>query len=312
MERRPRVAVISTSRADDGLLQPVRDALGHKYWFDGLRQTDIVVLLGDRYDTLLLAMDYVRSNIPIAHIHGGDKSGREHMDDKLRDAITMLADLHFPATWKSYYRLLNMGVAPETTWMTGSPALDDIVGKKHVGGDYIVVLQHPVSSQARQFKEQCESTWNAVKSCGRDVVWIRPNNDPGHDGVNESWWSAKNSPITLQTHKNLPRPDFIDLLCNCHCLVGNSSAAYVECSYLGVPCVDVGDRQNGRENAGNVLKVPHRAEVIELAIEGFDGPLGHPESSNLYGDGHASERIVEHILEWWDDKTGGQPGRHHA
>ena len=318
MERRPRTQVITTCRADEGLLNPViaemlrRDvkaSVGMK------NNPDLCVLLGDRYETLEWARTAVHDNIPIAHIHGGDVSGCEHMDDKFRDAITMLSDLHFAATERSCQRLRAMGTSPNRTWSVGSPALDDIIGRQHAGDhDYVVVLQHPVSGQSDRAVEQLKATLSAVSAAKRSSILIYPNDDPGgaemvkYIEAHPNW----NPGQRTRVYWNLPRDQFIDQLCHCRCLVGNSSAAYVECSYLGVPCVDVWDRQNGRENAGNVVRSTCSQVAINASIWMAEALGRQLKPSNLYGDGHASERIVEHILEWWDDKIGGQPGRHHA
>jgi len=240
---------------------------------------DVVLVLGDRAEIFAAAQAAAISGVGLAHIHGGEVSGC--IDDKMRNAITMLADWHFAATEKACERLVRIRnpLRKGDIFLTGSPAVDaalSVPEAPRAGGDYIVVLVHPSGEP---------TLLNEVSKAVKDMraVWIGPNNDPG------------NKDIRLHSRRsNVPHDVFINLLRQCRCLVGNSSCAFIEGSALGVKAVNVGHRQDGRENAGNVVHAEIDAADIRRAMA---LPVTEPYIHTLYGDGHATENIVKVLAE---------------
>jgi GDP/UDP-N,N'-diacetylbacillosamine 2-epimerase (hydrolysing) len=279
--------------------------------FDNLKP-DVVVTVADRYETLSTAVAASYMNIPVAHVQGGEVTGS--IDEKVRHAVTKLADLHFVATDKAAERVIRMGEEPGRVFVTGCPSIDLAVEvlerpaldfdpfEKYGGvgasvdlsGGYLVVLQHPVTTEYEEAREQGLETLHAVTEVGLPTLWFWPNVDAGSDGTSNAIRSFRelHDPRNIHFFKNMHPIDFLRLLANARCLVGNSSVGIRECSFLGVPCVNIGSRQAGRERGKNVLDVDHRREEIVAAIR-HHLHNGRYESDSIYGRGQAGERIAE-------------------
>jgi UDP-hydrolysing UDP-N-acetyl-D-glucosamine 2-epimerase len=281
--------------------------------FDNLRP-DIVVTIADRYETLATAVAASYMNIPVAHVQGGEITGS--IDEKVRHAVTKLADMHFVCTDRAAERVIRMGENPSTVYMTGCPSIDlasevlkdptlDFDVFKKYGGvgsemdiskGYIVVMQHPVTTEHQDARDHVVETLHAVKDVGFPTLWFWPNVDAGSDGTSNGIRSFRESehPTNIHFFKNMMPTDFLKLLFNGKCLVGNSSVGIRECSYLGVPVVDIGSRQSGRDRGRNVSNVQYDRTEIARAIRHHIGNGRCPKDS-LYGDGHAGTNIA-HLL----------------
>jgi UDP-hydrolysing UDP-N-acetyl-D-glucosamine 2-epimerase len=167
--------------------------------FENLRP-DIVVTVADRFETMATAVAASYMNIPLAHTQGGEVTG--NIDESVRHAITKLAHIHFPATEESRERVIRMGEDPETVFNTGCPAIDAItnidLGLKNdlftrygglgpgldvEGKPYLLVLQHPVTTEFGSGREQIEETLKALKLLGMQAIMLWPNIDAGSDDV---------------------------------------------------------------------------------------------------------------------------------
>lgn len=241
-------------------------------------------------------------NIPVAHIQGGEVTGS--IDESLRHAMSKFAHLHFPATEASAQRLIRMGEDPQSVFVVGCPSLDVVLGTPVVpkaeilaahGLDpdrpYVVLLQHPVTTEVDQAGAQMAETLAAVQSLDLQGILIYPNNDAGAQQI---IGQIRQSAITVV--RSLPPERFVNLLRYAAALVGNSSSGIHETASLGVPTVNVGTRQQGRERGQNVLDVRNdRHEIrqaITTAIEDDEFKARVGEKINPYGDGHSAERIV--------------------
>jgi UDP-hydrolysing UDP-N-acetyl-D-glucosamine 2-epimerase len=282
--------------------------------FDNL-QPDIVVTIADRFETISTAITASYMNIPLVHIQGGEVTGS--IDEKVRHAVTKLSNHHFVATEKAAERVLRMGEEPETVHVTGCPSIDiaqevrespdldfNILSKYGVGPkldlskDYYVVLQHPVTTESEQAKKQILETLHAVNSMTRPVLWFWPNVDAGSDGTSKGIRSFRENerPEHIHFFKNLSSTDFLKVLYFSQGIIGNSSVAIRECSFLGVPAVNIGSRQQGRERGRNVVDVEYDRERILEACKGhLRGRL--PQGENLYGDGASGKRIAQRLAE---------------
>jgi UDP-hydrolysing UDP-N-acetyl-D-glucosamine 2-epimerase len=281
--------------------------------FDNL-QPDVVVTVADRYETLASAVAAAYMNIPVAHVQGGEKTGS--IDERVRHAVTKLADLHFPATKNAGERILRMGEDPKTVFVTGCPSIDlaEMVGKdpdltfspfeKYGGvgssGDlsegYIVVMQHPVTTQYEESRFQIEATLEAVEVSNLPAMWFWPNVDAGSDGISRGIriFREKGRGKKFHFFKNMEPIDFLRLVYNSKAILGNSSVGIRECSFLGTPAVNIGDRQAGRERGKNVIDVPYDSKEIMKALKSHFAN-GRYAPDHLYGDGKAGPRIAGHL-----------------
>lgn len=278
--------------------------------FDNLRP-DIVVTIADRFETMATAIAASYMNIPLAHIQGGEVTG--NIDEKVRHSITKLADYHFVASEGAKERVIRLGEMPEMVFNTGCPSIDlaDEVAKApefdfnpmnkyggvgsnvDINGDYLVVMQHPVTNEYEASRIHIEQTLQAVHELGMPTMWFWPNVDAGSDGTSKGIrvYREKHQPKNIHFFKNMEPQDFLRLLVNSRCLIGNSSVGIRECAYLGVPVVNIGSRQNRRDRGTNVLDVDYSAEQIRKAIEQWvQSPK--PESSHVYGGGQAGNNIA--------------------
>jgi UDP-hydrolysing UDP-N-acetyl-D-glucosamine 2-epimerase len=279
--------------------------------FENLKP-DVVVTVADRFETLGTAVAAAYLNIPVAHVQGGEVTGS--IDEKVRHAVTKLADLHFVASRKAADRVIRMGEDPATVHVTGCPSVDlaaamlcrpeldfDPLTKYGGVGDsvdlsngYLVVLQHPVTTEYALARDHAFETLHAVQEFGLPVLWFWPNVDAGTDGTSGAIRTFRETekPTNFHFFKNMAPLDFLRLLYNAKSLVGNSSVGIRECSYLGVPAVNVGSRQAGRDRGGNVLDVGYSRSAIVGAIERHRVNGGRYPQDTLYGDGRAGERIA--------------------
>ena len=267
---------------------------------------DIVLTIADRYETLPIAMAATYMNILLAHTQGGEVTGS--IDESVRHATTKLAHIHFPATKKSALNLLKLGENPNNVYLTGCPSIDLIkkadlsINKKFIKtyspsgvgfntnflDRYIVVLQHPVTTEYGSGLTQIRKTINAVKKLNIQVAWLWPNVDAGSDDISKGLRIFRESKKAkkIQFFKNFEPEDYLRLINNCSCIVGNSSSAIREASFLGVPAVNIGTRQQNREHGKNVISVTHdskkikRAILSQLKIKKFKG-------EKIYGNGNA-------------------------
>ncbi|MDA0786391.1 MAG: UDP-N-acetylglucosamine 2-epimerase [Proteobacteria bacterium] len=272
-------------------------------------QPDIVLTVADRFETMATAIAAAYMNIPLAHTQGGEVTGS--IDESVRHAITKLAHIHFPATAQAHDFVMRMGEAPETVHLTGCPAIDLLVdndlsldpgllnGGRGTGAHldpsqpYMVVLQHPVTTEYGSGFEQISATLEAVRRIDMQTVWLWPNVDAGSDDVSKGlrMYREENPDANVHFYRNFPAEDYARLINNTAVLVGNSSSALREGAYLGVPAVNIGTRQGGREHAANVRHADYDPDAIErLAREQMDH--GRYESSHMFGDGHAGKRIA--------------------
>jgi UDP-hydrolysing UDP-N-acetyl-D-glucosamine 2-epimerase len=280
--------------------------------FDDLRP-DLVVTVADRFETMATAVTAAYMNIPLVHIQGGEITGS--IDEKVRHAITKLADVHLVATDWAADRVKRMCERPEAVFTTGCPSIDVArqaiarpeldfaelfekyggVGERpDLSRGYLVVVQHPVTTEYDDARPQVEETLHAVAASGIPALWFWPNVDAGSDGTSKGIRAFREAHPGLHVHffKNLPPEDFIRLLHHSRGIVGNSSVAIRECAFLGVPAINVGSRQAGRDRGRNVTDVPYeRGQILEAIRKLPEHQRYEPDL--IYGDGHAGRNIAD-------------------
>jgi UDP-hydrolysing UDP-N-acetyl-D-glucosamine 2-epimerase len=278
--------------------------------FENLRP-DVVVTIADRFETMATAVAGAYMNIPVAHVQGGEVSGS--IDERVRHAVTKLADLHFVATSRAAERVVRMGEDASRVFLTGCPSVDlaaevlerpeldfdpfeaygGVGPRFDISGGYLVVLQHPVTTEYGAARAQATETLEAVRELDLPSLWFWPNVDAGADATSGAIRAFRERDHAPHLHffKNMAPTDFLRLLVNARCLVGNSSVGIRECAYLGVPVVNVGTRQAGRDRGANVLDVEYDRNAIRGAVCRHLANGRYP-SDDLYGEGHAGERIA--------------------
>ena len=280
---------------------------------DNLRP-NTVVTIADRYETMATAVAASYMNIPLIHVQGGEVTGS--IDEKVRHAITKLSNLHLVSTEKAAERVVRMGEDPANVYVTGCPSIDlaaEILSDPSLSFDpfekyggvgewvdlsrgYLVVLQHPVTTEYSAARSHIAETLYAVRDIDLPTLWFWPNVDAGSDGTSEGIRAFREveRPPNIRFFKNMTPADFLRLLYNSRGIVGNSSVAIRECSFLGIPAVNIGSRQAGRERGRNVLDVDYNRREIAAAIR-YHLSNGHVPSEPIYGDGRAGQRIA-HLL----------------
>jgi len=283
--------------------------------FDNLKP-DVVITVADRYETLATAVAASYMNIPLCHVQGGEVSGS--IDEKVRHAVTKLSDIHMVSTKRAGERVLAMGEEPGSVHCTGCPSIDlaaEILSDVSLGFDpstkyggvgptvdlskgYAVVMQHPVTTEYQLARKHVTETLHAVHELGIPTFWFWPNVDAGSDGTSTGVRAFRENvdPPNIHFFKNMEPTDFLRLIYNAKCLVGNSSVGIRESSFLGIPVVNIGSRQGGRERGANVVDVGYDRNEIKTAME-RQLNQGRYAEDHMYGDGHAGKRIADLLAE---------------
>lgn len=273
---------------------------------------DMVITIADRFETIATSIAASYQNIPLVHIQGGEVTG--NIDEKVRHANTKLADIHLVATEEAKQRVIKMGEVEEYVINTGCPSIDiaeDVRNSpdtsfdpiQKYGGvgagfdfsnDYIAVMQHPVTTEYGQARDHVWNTLEAIEELGIQTCWFWPNVDAGSDGTSNGirTFREERKPENIRFFKNMEPKDFLNLLNNASCLVGNSSVGIRECSYLGVPVLNIGSRQYNRQRGSNVMDVDYSKEAIMTGIR-VQMEHGKYEPDHIFGDGHSGEKIAE-------------------
>ena len=274
---------------------------------------DIVVVIADRYETLAAAVAASYMNIVLVHTQGGEVTGS--IDESVRHATTKLAHIHFPASLKSKKNIIRMGEDPKKVFLVGCPSLD-LINKKNLKIDnkfkrkyssygvgelkidfdkpYVVVLQHPVTTEYNLINKNINETIKAIMMIKHQIIWLWPNVDAGSDIVSKKIRiiREKKKPKNIRWQKNYSPEDYLKLIYNSSCLIGNSSSAIREGAYLGIPAVNIGNRQNKREQGKNVINTKYNSTEIFKSILRQINRKRYPQNK-IFGDGKAGKKISD-------------------
>ncbi len=264
------------------------------------------LVCGDRKETFAAAIACALSQVPLFHIHGGDVS-YGMVDDAMRHATTKLSAVHFPASPLSARRLKQMGEESWRVYMTGSPDVDDLSGPlperetlKALGlkkKEYALLLLNPetlldVSGNKALAHAACQALKRTYKG---KVVVVYPNNDPSSGGIRSVYEGLRGGQFVI-CKAGLPRKEYLAVLKNAEFLAGNSSSGITEAATFRTPVINMGRRQDGREQSKNVLNVKAQVRAIETAIvhsqsASFQRSLKNVK--NVYGMGSATQKIYK-------------------
>jgi UDP-hydrolysing UDP-N-acetyl-D-glucosamine 2-epimerase len=274
-------------------------------------EPDVVITVGDRFETMSTALAATYMNIPLAHTMGGEVSG--NIDESIRHAVTKFAHVHFPACSDAAERIIRMGEDPDNVHVVGCPRMDLVsevladsrnglsgVFEEGVGGTFdldepfLIVSQHAVTTEYGHGKPQITETMTAVEELDLPAIVLWPNADAGAEDIASGirTYREHHDDSKLHFFKNLPTDDYVKLMAKTACIVGNSSSAIREGAFIGTPAVNVGPRQQGRQRGSNVLDVDYdRGQIVDAVRRQVDH--GRYDSEPIYGDGHAGERIAD-------------------
>lgn len=272
---------------------------------------DVLIVLGDRGEMLAGAIVATHLNIPVVHIHGGEVSGT--IDESVRHAITKLAHFHLPSTEENAQRIIRMGEDPWRVQVVGAPGLDYLravepMSREQIEADLdidlsqpvLLVTQHPVTTEVEAAADQMRTTLDALTNLGIQAVITYPNADSGGRAMIDVLKDYASLPF-VRIRPTLGQRRYASLLRYADAMVGNSSSGIVEAPYFGLPVVNIGSRQQGRQRGENVLDVSHHRDGIEQAIRTAltdqDFICRARTCTNPYGDGRAGERIATTLAE---------------
>jgi UDP-hydrolysing UDP-N-acetyl-D-glucosamine 2-epimerase len=273
---------------------------------------DVVLTVGDRFETMATTLAAAYMNIPVAHTMGGEVSGT--IDESIRHAVTKFAHIHFPASPDARDRIVRLGEPAETVHLVGCPRIDLVaetlakpdsglnqdlfnigVGANfNIAEPFLLISQHPVTTEYGRGQEQMLETLEAVASVGLPSIVLWPNADAGSDDIARSLrrWRERGRGGEMHFFKNLSIDTYIRLMRLTACLVGNSSSGIREGAFIGTPTVNIGSRQSGRERGDNVVDVAHDRKAIAKAIH-RQIAHGRYACDDVYGDGRAGVRIAQ-------------------
>lgn len=276
---------------------------------------EFVVIVGDRFEMMSVVIAAAYQNIKIAHTMGGEVTGT--IDESIRHAITKFSHLHFPANEDARERIIKMGENSSDVFNYGCPRIDLIkdelsqndsieklqgifeayggVGAKFdLTSPYLLVSQHPVTTEFANARAQFEETLLALNEIKMPTILLWPNADAGSDDISKAirTFREKYNPDWLHLFKNLPTSIYIHLLNTTSCLIGNSSSGLRDAAFVGTPVVNIGTRQKMRMKGENVIDASNCSTEIFNAIS-VQLEKGKYISSDLYGDGHAGKKIAD-------------------
>jgi GDP/UDP-N,N'-diacetylbacillosamine 2-epimerase (hydrolysing) len=298
----------SLARAIEGLAAAYR-----KVW------AQVVMVLGDRLEMLAAANAALAERIPLAHVHGGE-TAPGIWDEQIRHAITKMAHIHFCATKTAERRIVRMGEDPKRVHVVGAPALDEALEfydgnwenammTRNEQGTRALLVLHPSGGDDGVEYQRAKMVLGVLKKTfarEEGVTVVGPNNDPGYEGIMRAIQDEASGLVMLMS---MDQEGFWHEMMECGLLVGNSSSGIIEAATLGVPVVNIGDRQAGRERNGNVIDVGWDAAAIEQAVQRATSDRAFRRRltgrRNVYGDGRTSQRIVKTLEEL--ARAGGVP-----
>ena len=279
---------------------------------------DIVIALVDRYENFASAIASATMNIPTAHIQGGEVTGT--IDESLRHAMTKLSHIHFPATSQAKERIVRMGEDPRYVFDVGCPATDALLDSPEMSTEemrrevralfkdpqayfdpskpYMMVIQHPVTTEYGSGINQAQETLEGIKGLGMQIFMLWPNIDAGSGDVSRGIrlfrLANPNEQFTILGHT--PHKLFVNLLRKAKCLVGNSSSGIRESCYFGLPTVNICTRQKGREHGKNVIHAGYsKNEIRQAVLKQLEH--GNYPTESIYGNGDAGEKIAKILAE---------------
>lgn len=312
---RTKIEMLLSSDTAVGITKSMGIALlGFADYFESNRP-DIVVALGDRYEMLVVATAAMVAGIPIAHIHGGEKT-EGAIDEAIRHSITKMSQLHFTTTEEYRNRVIQLGEQPETVYNVGALGIENIktvklMGKRELeeslGFEFtdhtIMLTYHPVTMEAQTAEKQFGNILDAIDR-RRDlfVIFTKANSDTDGRIINRmiDEYAAKNS-NRCRVYTSLGQLRYLSALQFCRVVVGNSSSGIIEAPSFHIPTVNIGIRQQGRVRADSVIDCGNKTQEILEAIEKAEAMYSEGTLNtvmNPYEGENTSQAIYQKIVEY--------------
>jgi UDP-hydrolysing UDP-N-acetyl-D-glucosamine 2-epimerase len=287
-------------------------------------QPNLIVVLGDRYEMHSAALAALPLRIPVAHIHGGEET-EGAMDNSLRHSMTKLSHLHFCSTQLAANRIKAMGEDPRSVIVSGAPALDSILSCKVMSrADWAKSLDlpdlpfnlfnyHPVTLTPETTMSDFDIVWQAVQTSDRMCVITLSNADTSGRQLNMRLEAISRNNDNVFMVKSMGALRYYSAMQHADMMIGNSSSGVIEAASFGLPVVNIGDRQKGRETSANLIQVPVGKQSIIAGMAksaGLEFKKTCASSPNVYGDGQAAPRIVNGITAFLRSGRGVQKQFH--
>lgn len=267
---------------------------------------DYIAVHGDRTDAMAGAVVGLLNNIKVVHIEGGELTGT--VDDSLRHAITKLAHVHCTANEETKYRLMQLGEEEGHIHIIGSPDIDlmlsdaipDVSYVKAKYGidfdDFSILMYHPVVTEIEDIDIKINTIMKAIDTSNKNYIVVYPNNDAGSDCIIRCYKNyQKKGQHKLYFEESFPFEEFLSLLKNADFIIGNSSAGIREACIYGVPCIDIGSRQNDRYDAHILRNIQHVDEQLEDILFAIRQVDQFRHKSFYFGNGDSAELFEQAI-----------------
>lgn len=271
------------------------------------RDVDVLVVLGDRWELLSVVPPAVLLGVPVVHLHGGEVT-EGALDERVRHAVTKLADAHCVATEDGATRVRQMGEPPDRIHITGAPGLDRLPRAEPLDdGEFqasfgialqrplVLLTYHPPTAvPGADVRRWAREVLDETAAAAGTTVATWPGLDPGHAEVLEEVTAAANRHASVVAVEKLG-PLFARMLATADAVVGNSSSGIIEAASVALPVLDIGERQRGRLRGGNVVDADEGADAVRAGLAVVLDPAFRASlhgMTNPYGDGRAADRIV--------------------
>lgn len=280
---------------------------------------DMVLTVGDRYETLATTVAASFMNIPLIHTMGGEITGT--IDEKIRHATSKFADIHFPASKDATKRLINLGEDPKKIFNVGCPRIDTVkkvlrgksniqyinkfissngVGNKiNINQKFCLVSYHPVTTEFSKKDENVKNILEILNELAVNTIVLWPNSDAGSERVAQEIRKFREKNKNLKNFRfiiNLPTEIYTQLMNFTSCLIGNSSSGIREGAYIGTPVIDIGNRQQNRERGKNVIHVGNNLKQKLKSKILYQLSKVKYKSQNIYGNGNAAKKMIKILL----------------
>ncbi|SMP56933.1 UDP-N-acetylglucosamine 2-epimerase [Anoxynatronum buryatiense] len=275
---------------------------------------DLLIVLGDRYETLAVATVAMNQRIPITHLYGGETT-EGAIDESVRHAITKLSYLHFTSTEEYRKRVIQLGEHPDRVYNVGAIGIENILNEKLLSKEeleedlkmelsrpYAMVTFHPVTLENNSAKKQIESLLEACKKY-KDITFIftKANADTEGRIINQFIDNYSKENANIATFTSLGTRRYLSALKYCSMVIGNSSSGILEAPSFGIPTINIGDRQKGRLQSNSIINCePSEERIKEAIVQVMTKSFVEKakKTVNPHGTGNTSDRIVEVVKEY--------------
>jgi UDP-N-acetylglucosamine 2-epimerase (hydrolysing) len=266
-------------------------------------QPDLIVVHGDRVETLAGAIVGSLNNILVAHIEGGEVSGT--VDELIRHSVSKLSHIHFVSNEEASKRLMQMGEMKSSIFTIGSPDIDIMFSEELPGldavkeyyqipfDDYAIVMFHPVTTEAKEMQQYADDFVTALLEDNHPYVVIYPNNDLGSQYIIDGYKKLKDN-SRFRVFPSLRFEYFLTLLRHSQFIIGNSSAGIREAPYYGIPIINIGTRQQNRAVQADIMNVDYDTKSIGIALKKIDSHQVKASKAD-FGQGNSAQLFLETI-----------------